>query len=94
MPPRHLPAGVKAKTYRKLVARKLQEDALKLQQSLPNTPPPPATMAYSKNSPAGQAVEAIITDLPSLMGSSSKPSAFRRCCQGILGSRDLHILEE
>ena len=62
---------MKAKTYRKLVARKQQEDALKLQESLRNTfssnPSPSAIMAYSKNSPAGQAVEAIITDLPSLM---------------------------
>lgn len=62
---------MKAKTYRKLVARKQQEDALKLQQSLLHSSPSitnfSAIMAYSKNSPAGQAVEAIITDLPGLM---------------------------
>jgi hypothetical protein len=62
---------VKAKTYRKLVARKLQEDALKLQASLPHPTssitPLPAIMAYSKNSPAGQAIDGIITDLPGLM---------------------------
>jgi len=66
---------VKAQTYRKLVARKLQEDAQKLRaqqaQALFISPhfisPIPAVMAYSKNSPAGQAVEAIITDLPGLM---------------------------
>jgi predicted regulator of Ras-like GTPase activity (Roadblock/LC7/MglB family) len=62
---------VKAKTYRKLVARKLQEDALKLQEALPNptsfNTPSSAIMAYSKNSPAGQAIDAIITDLPGLV---------------------------
>jgi predicted regulator of Ras-like GTPase activity (Roadblock/LC7/MglB family) len=62
---------VKAKTYRKLVARKQQEDALKQQAPLPNStpfiPPLPAIMAYSKNSPAGQAIDGIITDLPGLM---------------------------
>ena len=62
---------MKAKTYRKLVARKLQEDALKQQALSPNSTTPntpiPAIMAYSKNSPAGQAVDAIITDLPGLM---------------------------
>lgn len=61
---------MKAKTYRKLVAQKLREDALKQQELIHNFPPIPslpADMAYSKNSPAGQAVEAIITDLPGLM---------------------------
>jgi hypothetical protein len=60
---------VKARNYRKLVARKLQEDALKQQAALPQPIPPtsPATMAYSKNTPAGIAVEGIITDLPGLM---------------------------
>lgn len=64
---------MKAKTYRKLVARKLEEDARKLQEQeallhpLSPITPTSATMAYSKNSPAGQAVDAIITDLPSLM---------------------------
>jgi hypothetical protein len=62
---------VKARIYRKQVARKQQQEALKLTESLPiSTPsitPLSAIMAYSKNSPAGQAVDAIITDLPSLM---------------------------
>jgi predicted regulator of Ras-like GTPase activity (Roadblock/LC7/MglB family) len=85
--------SVKARTYRKLVAKKQQEDAL-----LQAAATPPSTdlstsndsasadsissdlpsinslisnslplMAYSKNNPAGQTVDAIITDLPGLM---------------------------
>jgi hypothetical protein len=63
---------VKAKTYRKLVAKKLQEDALLQATSNSSFTHPLVTnplvpMAYSKNNPAGQTVDAIITDLPSLV---------------------------
>jgi len=86
-------SSVKARTYRKLVAEKLQEDAL-LQAAATSplsdlstsndsasadssssnssssnllTPNILPSMAYSKNNPAGQTVDAIITDLPGLM---------------------------
>jgi hypothetical protein len=84
---------VKARTYRKLVAKKLQEDALLQAAATPHsidlstsndsasansisndspsinllTPDTLPIMAYSKNNPAGQTVDAIITDLPGLM---------------------------
>jgi predicted regulator of Ras-like GTPase activity (Roadblock/LC7/MglB family) len=79
---------VKARNYRKLVAKKLREDA-PLQAAAPPQSPDLSTsndsdfndllsinlltptalpiMAYSKNNPAGQTVDAIITDLPGLM---------------------------
>lgn len=76
-------ASVKARTYRKLVAKKLQEDALLQAAASPDSIDSSISinsisthsvvtttslpMAYSKNNPAGQTVDAIITDLPSLM---------------------------
>jgi hypothetical protein len=51
---------VKARTYRKHVANKLKESA----ESIPALT---ADMAYSNNSAAGKAVDAIITDLPGLV---------------------------
>lgn len=75
--------SVKARTYRKLVARKLQEDALLQAAAQPNPIDSSSSidststnslaintsipMAYSKNNPAGQTVDAIINDLPGLM---------------------------
>jgi predicted regulator of Ras-like GTPase activity (Roadblock/LC7/MglB family) len=73
---------VKARTYRKLVAKKKQEEALL--STVANSPSADSTsidsisinslvystlapMAYSKNNPAGQTVEAIINDLPGLV---------------------------
>jgi hypothetical protein len=77
---------LKAKTYRKLVAKKLQQDAQLLAATKPasidslstdslsndlsvrntdivsNTP-----MAYAVTTPAGQAIDGIITDLPGLV---------------------------
>jgi hypothetical protein len=74
---------VKARVYRKQVAKKQQADALlraaaqsnSIDSSVFSNPSSnnslPANslslMAYSKNNPAGQAVDAIITDLPGLM---------------------------
>jgi hypothetical protein len=62
---------VKARIRRKQLARKQQQDAPEPPVLLPpftsSITPVSAIMAYSKNSPAGQAVDAIITDLPSLM---------------------------
>jgi hypothetical protein len=51
---------VKARTYRKHVANKLKE-------SVESIPALTADMAYSNNSAAGKAVDAIITDLPGLV---------------------------
>ena len=51
---------MKARTYRKHVANKLKEASLSII-------PPLTDMAYSKNSAAGKAVDAIISDLPGLV---------------------------